>query len=73
MLGMLVRYPHFAHKGSWLAAAAGYLLADAVTGSPLVKNLLLNAGNLASVAAGYLVFWQIDPAMRRLRTPLSVL
>lgn len=73
MLGMLVRYPHFAHKGSWLAAAAGYLLADALTGSPLVKNLLLNAGNLASVAAGYLVFWQIDPAMRRLRTPLSVL
>lgn len=73
MLGMLVRYPHFAHKGSWLAAAAGYLLADALTGSPLAKNLLLNAGNLASVAAGYLVFWQIDPAMRRLRTPLSVL
>ena len=73
MLGMLVRYPHVAHKGTWVAAATGYLLADALTGSPLAKNLLLNAGNLASVTAGYLVFRRIDPAMRRLCTPLSVL
>lgn len=73
LLGMLVRYPHFAHRGGWLAAALGYFLADAMTGSPLPKNLLLNLANLVSVAGGYLVFRQISPRMRRLRTPMSVL
>lgn len=73
MLGMLVRYPHFAHRGAWIAAALGYVLADALTGSSWDKNLLLNLGNLASVATGYLVFRRIPTAMHRLHTPTSVL
>jgi hypothetical protein len=73
LLGMLVRYPHLAHRSSWLAATLGYVLADALTGSPLEQSLLINAGNLVSVAAGYLVFRQINPAMHRLQTPASVL
>lgn len=72
-LGMLVRYPHLAHYGSWLTVALGYVLADALTGSSLEKNLLINAGNLAAVAIGYQVFRQINPAMHRLQTPTSVL
>lgn len=73
MLGILVRYPHFAHRGAWVAGALGFFLADALTGSPLAKNLLLNLGNLASIATGYLVFRHTDRSMHGLRTPLSVL
>lgn len=73
MLGMLVRYPHFAHRGAWVAGALGFFLADALTGSALAKNLLLNLGNLSSVAVGYLVFRHTDRSMHGLRTPLSVL
>ncbi|WP_370681476.1 diguanylate cyclase domain-containing protein [Comamonas sp. GB3 AK4-5] len=73
LLGMLVRYPHFAHRSSWLAAALGYVLADAMASSPLEQSLLINAGNLVSVAVGYLVFRQITPSMHRLQTPASVL
>lgn len=73
LLGMLVRYPHFAHRGSWVAAALGFFLADALTGSPLGKNLILNLGNLVAIASGYWVFRQVDPSMHRLRSPQSVL
>lgn len=73
MLGVLVRYPHFAHRGSWATAALGFFLADALTGSPLDKNLLLNLGNLVAIASGYWVFRQVDPSMHRLRSPQSVL
>ncbi|MDR2326306.1 MAG: diguanylate cyclase [Acidovorax sp.] len=73
LLGMLVRYPHLAHRSSWLAAALGYVLGDVLTGSPLEQSLLINGGNLVSVAAGYLVFRQINPSMHRLQTPASVL
>ncbi|MBX3568573.1 MAG: diguanylate cyclase [Rhizobiaceae bacterium] len=73
MLGMLVRFPSLATWQSWVAAAAGFILADAATGAGLVPNLVLNGCNLGAVAAGYLVFSRLDVRDRRLRRPNSVL
>ncbi|MBF5003139.1 GGDEF domain-containing protein [Diaphorobacter caeni] len=73
LLGMLIRYPHFAHRWGWIAAAAGYFLADALTGASLTKNVLLNVANLAGVAVGYWLFHRTERSMNRLQTTSSVL
>lgn len=61
MLGMLVRFPQLRRRLSWIACAAAYLAADALTNSSLVNNVLLNGCNLASVAIGYAVLVRHSP------------
>lgn len=73
LLGILVRYPHFAHRWGWIAAALGYFVADAITGASLPKNVLLNVANLSGVAVGYWIFHSADRSMNRLQTTSSVL
>ncbi|QIL78536.1 diguanylate cyclase [Diaphorobacter sp. HDW4A] len=73
LLGILIRYPHFSHRWAWIAAAAGYFLADAITGSSLSKNVLLNLANLSGVAVGYWIFHRAERSMNRLQTTSSVL
>lgn len=73
MLGMLVRFPHLATRWSWAACTAGYVMADLLVGSALTKSLILNIGNLASVATGYLILSRFHPDDRRLTRPTSVL
>ena len=73
LLGILIRYPHFAHRWGWVAAAVGFFAADALTGSSLTKNVLLNAANLSGVAVGYWIFHRADRSMNRLQTTSSVL
>lgn len=55
LLGLLVYFPQFASALGWIAAVAGYVLADLLTGSSLSKTLLLTAGNLAGVLTGVLL------------------
>ena len=73
MLGMLVRFPHLAAASTWVSCAAGFFLADALTGSAPVTNLILNGSNLAAVAAGYALLGSLPRADRRLERPTSIL
>ncbi len=73
MLGMFVRFPNLVRPASWLCGAAGFLLADAVTGASLSMNLMLNGGNLVAIAVGYGLFGLLSPQDRALHRPLSIL
>lgn len=73
LLGMLVRYPRVATWPAWVAAITGYLAADLMTGSTVLKAVLLTAANLAGVGTGYVLYTRADLDHRRLRQPLSVL
>jgi diguanylate cyclase (GGDEF)-like protein len=73
MLGMLVRFPVLARPLSWLCCAIGFGLADAIAGSKISSNIVLNGGNLAAIATGYFLFSRLDAQDKRLRRPLSVL
>ena len=56
LLGLLLRYPFLATASGWLAAVAGYIAADLLTGSGWHKALWLTAGNMAGVVVGYALF-----------------
>ena len=53
MVGMLIRFPNINGPLAWISGAAGFLLADAVTGAPLIMNVALNATNMASIVTAY--------------------
>ena len=73
LLGIMVRYPRLATGSVWVAAVAGYLAADLLTGSTVLKALLLATANIAGVGVGYVLYARVDLDHRRLRQPLSVL
>lgn len=73
MLGMLTRFPALASAWTWVACAAGYISADFITGADLTLNLILNGGNLLTIAVGYVILSRFDAADRRLARPASVL
>ena len=73
LLGLLVRYPHLARPPAWLAAAAGYVAADLLTGSAWGMALWLNAANLLGATAGWLVLRRLDERIRRLQRTASAL
>lgn len=73
MFGMLVRFPALRTPLSWIACAAGFALADLLTGGTVLKTVVLNLGNLAAITVGYLVFSRFDRADQRLSRPASVL
>lgn len=56
MLGLLIRMPASAGARGWTAAALAYMAADLLTGTPLLRAVVLNTGNLVSVGAGYLAY-----------------
>ncbi len=74
LLGMLLRQPERATAAGWTGAAAAYLAADAVAGTPWATNLWLNLANLSGVGAGYLAACRWLPVgARRLDQPRAVL
>ncbi|WP_295531869.1 diguanylate cyclase [uncultured Pseudacidovorax sp.] len=77
LLGLLVRYPQLGQRASsWVAGAAGFVLADLCTGSPPVMALWLNSANMFDVAVGWLLLRRLDqPTLRLQRTtsPLYLL
>lgn len=73
MLGMLVRFPSLANPLSWVSCAAGFALADLLTGGTILNTIVLNLGNLMAITAGYFVFTRLDRADQKLARPASVL
>lgn len=73
MLGMFLRSSRPLTPWHWVAGMAGFVVADAVTGADLQFNLLMNFGNLVSVAAGVFLYRHIEPDERILHRPASVL
>ena len=73
LLGLLVRHPTLARPPAWLAAAAGYVAADLITGSVWHMALWLNAANLLSVTVGWLVLRRLSEPLQRLKRTLSAM
>lgn len=73
LLGLVARRPELATRAGWVAAAVGFIAADAVTGSNWAKTVLLTASNLAGVVVGSLLFARLSPDDRRLKRPPSLL
>ena len=73
LLGLVARHPQLATRTGWLAAAAGLVAADALTGSNWIKTLLLTASNLAGVIIGSRLFARLSLDDRRLKRPASLL
>jgi diguanylate cyclase (GGDEF)-like protein len=73
MLGLLVRYPSLSTTTAWVSCALGFFMADAVTGSSIQANLILNAGNVIAVGVGYSLFSRMSENDRRLKSPESIL
>ena len=73
LLGLMVRFSSLQRTSTWVAAGLGFFMADALTGSGLLKNMLLNASNLLAVYAGLKVARRFDASLLRLHSPMSVL
>lgn len=73
MLGLLVRFPVLNRPAGWIFAIAGYLLADLLTHSSLLKAGLLTVANLAGVVVGCYLFTRRPEADQALKSPLAVL
>ena len=73
MLGLLVRLPDARRASAWLFAALAYTVADLFAGADIAKALLLNAGNLCGVGAGYLICRYLPDNALRMREPASAL
>lgn len=72
LLGLLVSAPSLATISGILAAVAGYMAADLLTGSSFFKASLLTGGNLAGVLVGYALFRAIRFEDVRLSRPFSL-
>lgn len=73
LLGLMVRNPSFATPSGWLAAFAGYLAADLMTGGDVYVTLWLTAANITGAMTGYLLFRLSPESDRWLQRPASVL
>lgn len=73
MLGLLCRIPAAANPSGWLAGGIAFVAADLLTGSDLIKALVLNGANLAGITAAYLVYTWPPAARTGLREPASML
>jgi len=71
LLGLMLRVPQTAHPLSMVGAAAGYLLADRLTGGNWIPTLWMTAANLGGSIAGYLLFGRSFARDRGLRQPRS--
>lgn len=73
LLGLMLRRPALATPLGWIAAIIGYFAADLLTGSTVLKTLLLTSGNLAGVFVGYVLFTRLEADERWLRRPSSTI
>lgn len=73
LLGMMIRFPSLNTPAGWLAAAAAFVSADLITGSSLIKTLVLSAGNLASVSVAHMLLSRLNRRDQRLQRPRSML
>lgn len=62
LLGLMLRWKGMAGPAGWVGAAAGYVLADCLTGSPLDVSLWMTVANMAGVAVGVLLLRRLTPA-----------
>ena len=73
LLGLMLRDRRFTAPLCWLAALAGFVAADLLTGSTLKTSLLLTLGNFTGILAGLATGLFISEQNRMLRAPYSVL
>ncbi len=73
LLGLMVRNAGFNRPLPWLGAVSGYLVAGALTGEPLLHNVVLTVANMAGVVTATLLYGIADEDDRLLRRPGAVL
>jgi diguanylate cyclase (GGDEF)-like protein len=72
LVGLLLRRPHPPGGAHWLAAIAGYILADLYMQHGWPKTLMLTATNLMGVCVCHALLARMDDAFRSLRHPRSI-
>jgi diguanylate cyclase (GGDEF)-like protein len=73
LVGLLLRRRHPPNLLHWLAAAAGYMLADLYMQHGWPKSAMLTCTNLVGVWVAYLLFSRMDADYQNLRHPRSML
>ncbi|MFD2265097.1 diguanylate cyclase [Lacibacterium aquatile] len=73
LIGLMARNPRWASAAGWIMAAAGYVLADILTGSELMTSLMLTAANLLGAAFALGLLTRFDTDARCLAQPAAVL
>ncbi|KQV91460.1 hypothetical protein ASD15_02300 [Massilia sp. Root351] len=73
LVGLLLRRQHPPNLLHWLAAAAGYMLADLYMQHGWPKSAMLTCTNLMGVLTGYALLARMSADHQRLRHPRSML
>lgn len=73
MLGLLIRMPGAATIAGWSCAAAAFMAADLLTGSPIFRAALLNGANMAGIGVAFAIYSRLPVTMARLGQPASML
>ena len=73
LIGLLLRRAHPPTAAHWLAATAGYIVADITMGHGWPKTLMLTTTNLMGVSVCYHLLNRMSDDMRGLRHPRSML
>jgi len=73
MLALLIRMPASANPVGWIAGGIAFMAADLLTGSSLIRALILNGANLAGITAAYFIYTRTPAAQIGLRQPASML
>lgn len=73
LVGLLLRRAHPPTAAHWLAAIAGYIVADLVMQHGWPKTLMLTTTNLMGVSVCYALLKRMSDDMRGLRHPRSML
>ncbi len=72
MVGLLIRWPAASSAIGWIGAAAAYVAADLLTGSPVFKAAVLNGANLVSVGVVSAIYARLPIESARLQGPTAV-
>lgn len=69
----MVRYPSHNTWAGWCAAFIAFIAADLITGSDLMKTLLLTLGNFVGVLVGCFLFSKVNRDIATLHHPRSII
>jgi diguanylate cyclase (GGDEF)-like protein len=73
LMGLVIRQPRLAAPACWVAAFAGYMFADLITGDDFWTTLWLTAANVVGVFSGWMAFRAMGEQNLRLTHPLAFL
>lgn len=73
VVGLLVRYNQPLSKWVWLAVATSFLLADYLAATPLLRSMIMTAGNVTQITTAFWLFQLLPDKVKQLQTSDSVI